>query len=54
MLDADFPELNANLAASLCSDIILFPLETVLHGLHIEGTLTVIDNNDLGYEEKER
>lgn len=50
MLDAYFPELMANFAASLCSDVILYPLETVLHRLHIQGTRTIIDNTDLGYE----
>ncbi|XP_012923192.1 LOW QUALITY PROTEIN: solute carrier family 25 member 46-like [Heterocephalus glaber] len=50
MLDAYFPELIANFAASLCSEVILFPLETVLHRLHIQGTRTIIDNTDLGYE----
>lgn len=50
MLDAYFPELIANFAASLCSDIILYPLETVLHRLHIQGTRTIIDNTDLDYE----
>uniref|UniRef100_A0A8C5VIZ3 Mitochondrial outer membrane protein SLC25A46 n=1 Tax=Microcebus murinus TaxID=30608 RepID=A0A8C5VIZ3_MICMU len=50
MLDAYFPELIANFAASLCSDVILYPLETVLHRLHIQGTRAIIDNTDLGYE----
>lgn len=50
VLDAYFPELIANFAASLCSDVILYPLETVLHRLHIQGTRTIIDNTDLGYE----
>ncbi|XP_012980118.1 solute carrier family 25 member 46 isoform X2 [Mesocricetus auratus] len=50
MLDAYFPELIANFAASLCSDVILYPLETVLHRLHVQGTRTIIDNTDLGYE----
>nr|XP_008540302.1 PREDICTED: solute carrier family 25 member 46 [Equus przewalskii] len=50
MLDAYFPELIANFAASLCSDVLLYPLETVLHRLHIQGTRTIIDNTDLGYE----
>ncbi|KAI5193351.1 mitochondrial outer membrane protein SLC25A46 isoform X2 [Manis pentadactyla] len=50
MLDAYFPELIANFAASLCSDVILYPMETVLHRLHIQGTRTIIDNTDLGYE----
>ncbi|XP_068952198.1 mitochondrial outer membrane protein SLC25A46 isoform X1 [Petaurus breviceps papuanus] len=50
MLDAYFPELIASFAASLCSDVMLYPLETVLHRLHIQGTRTIIDNTDLGYE----
>ncbi|XP_067320594.1 mitochondrial outer membrane protein SLC25A46 isoform X2 [Anolis sagrei] len=50
MLDAYFPELIASFAASLCADVILYPLETVLHRLHIQGTRTIIDNTDLGYE----
>ncbi|KAJ8385507.1 hypothetical protein AAFF_G00185430 [Aldrovandia affinis] len=50
MLDNYFPELMASFAASLCADILLFPLETVLHRLHIQGTRTIIDNTDLGFE----
>lgn len=50
MLDAYFPELIASFIANLCVDVLLFPLETVLHRLHIQGTRTIIDNTDLGYE----
>ncbi|XP_023652892.1 mitochondrial outer membrane protein SLC25A46 [Paramormyrops kingsleyae] len=50
MLDAYFPELMASFAGSLCADVALFPLETVLHRLHIQGTRTIIDNTDLGFE----
>ncbi|XP_010083907.1 PREDICTED: solute carrier family 25 member 46 [Pterocles gutturalis] len=50
MLDAYFPELIASFAASLCADVMLYPLETVLHRLHIQGTRTIIDNTDLCYE----
>lgn len=50
MLDAYFPELMASFAGSLCADVLLFPLETVLHRLHIQGTRTIIDNTDLGFE----
>ncbi|KAG5834351.1 hypothetical protein ANANG_G00260610 [Anguilla anguilla] len=50
VLDAYFPELMASFAASLCADVLLFPLETVLHRLHIQGTRTIIDNTDLGFE----
>ncbi|MEE6459814.1 hypothetical protein FKM82_000745 [Ascaphus truei] len=49
-LDDYFPELIASFAASLCADIMLYPLETVLHRLHIQGTRTIIDNTDLGFE----
>uniref|UniRef100_A0A8C3HJQ3 Solute carrier family 25 member 46 n=1 Tax=Chrysemys picta bellii TaxID=8478 RepID=A0A8C3HJQ3_CHRPI len=50
MLDAYFPELIASFAANLCADVMIYPLETVLHRLHIQGTRTIIDNTDLGYE----
>ncbi|XP_062311406.1 mitochondrial outer membrane protein SLC25A46-like [Osmerus eperlanus] len=50
MLEAYFPELMASFAASLCADVLLLPLETVLHRLHIQGTRTIIDNTDLGFE----
>ncbi|XP_028829309.1 mitochondrial outer membrane protein SLC25A46 [Denticeps clupeoides] len=50
MLDAYFPELMASFVASLCADVLLYPLETVLHRLHIQGTRTIIDNTDLGFE----
>ncbi|KAI5615681.1 solute carrier family 25 member 46 [Silurus asotus] len=50
MLDAYFPELFASFVANLCADVLLFPLETVLHRLHIQGTRTIIDNTDLGFE----
>ncbi|XP_029427717.1 solute carrier family 25 member 46 [Rhinatrema bivittatum] len=49
-LDAYFPELIASFAGSLCADVVLYPLETVMHRLHIQGTRTIIDNTDLGYE----
>ncbi|XP_069481587.1 mitochondrial outer membrane protein SLC25A46 [Ambystoma mexicanum] len=49
-LDAYFPELIASFVANLCADVLLYPLETVLHRLHIQGTRTIIDNTDLGYE----
>ncbi|XP_075692859.1 mitochondrial outer membrane protein SLC25A46 isoform X2 [Rhinoderma darwinii] len=50
ILENYFPELIANFAASLCADVLLFPLETVMHRLHVQGTRTIIDNTDLGYE----
>lgn len=50
VLDAYFPELFAAFVANLCADVIVYPLETVLHRLHIQGTRTIIDNTDHGYE----
>lgn len=45
-LDAHFPELAARWAGSLVADVALFPLETVLHRLSIQGTRTIIDATD--------
>ncbi|XP_023330136.1 solute carrier family 25 member 46 [Eurytemora carolleeae] len=40
----------AGLAGQLVADVILFPLETVLHRLHLQGTRSIIDNLDSGKE----
>lgn len=45
-LDAYFPELVAAWAGSLIADIIVFPLETALHRLGLQGTRTIIDATD--------
>ncbi|KAF7642687.1 hypothetical protein LDENG_00253010 [Lucifuga dentata] len=45
-LDAYFPELLAAWAGSLVADIIVFPLEMVLHRLGLQGTRTIIDATD--------
>uniref|UniRef100_A0A3P9PU31 Solute carrier family 25 member 46 n=2 Tax=Poecilia reticulata TaxID=8081 RepID=A0A3P9PU31_POERE len=45
-LDAYFPELAAAWAGSLAADVLLFPLETVLHRLGLQGTRTIIDATD--------
>uniref|UniRef100_A0A3P9AZF9 Solute carrier family 25 member 46 n=1 Tax=Maylandia zebra TaxID=106582 RepID=A0A3P9AZF9_9CICH len=45
-LDAYFPELAASWAGSLVADVVLFPLETVLHRLALQGTRTIIDATD--------
>ncbi|XP_067839047.1 mitochondrial outer membrane protein SLC25A46 [Heptranchias perlo] len=50
VLDAYFPELIASFVANLCADVLVYPLETVLHRLHIQGTRTIIDNTDHGFE----
>lgn len=34
---------------SICAaDIVFYPLETVIHRLHLQGTRTIIDNLDTG------
>nr|CAB3266185.1 solute carrier family 25 member 46 [Phallusia mammillata] len=48
ILSVHYPELVAGFAANLITDIALFPFETVIHRLHIQGTRTIIDNTDSG------
>ncbi|XP_014790187.1 mitochondrial outer membrane protein SLC25A46 [Octopus bimaculoides] len=43
-----FPELLAQYTGGLLSNALLFPLETVLHRLYLQGTRTIIDNTDNG------
>ncbi|XP_040914500.1 solute carrier family 25 member 46 [Toxotes jaculatrix] len=45
-LDAYFPELAAAWAGSLVADVAVFPLETALHRLSLQGTRTIIDATD--------
>lgn len=45
-LDQYFPELVAAWAGSLLADVLLFPLETALHRLALQGTRTIIDATD--------
>ncbi|KAM7392248.1 hypothetical protein PAMA_007393 [Pampus argenteus] len=45
-LDTYFPELAAAWAGSLVADVVLFPLETALHRLGLQGTRTIIDATD--------
>jgi len=40
----------ASLAGHFTADALLFPLETVLHRLHLQGTRSIIDNLDTGRE----
>ena len=49
MMEAYFPELLASFLGSLFADVTLFPVETTLVRLHIQGTRTIIDNIDYGY-----
>lgn len=41
-------ESVSDLTASAVSDAILFPLETIMHRLYLQGTRTIIDNLDTG------
>ena len=49
MMEAYFPELIASFIAGMITDVILYPLETVLVRVHIQGTRTIIDNIDYGH-----
>ncbi|CAN8005303.1 unnamed protein product [Ixodes hexagonus] len=43
-----FHDLLAAFAGNLVADVVLFPLETVVHRLYLQGTRTIIDNLDTG------
>ncbi|XP_076443493.1 mitochondrial outer membrane protein SLC25A46-like [Babylonia areolata] len=43
-----FPELLASFTGQLLADFVLYPLETVVYRLYIQGTRTIIDNTDTG------
>lgn len=45
-LEACLPELVARFFGGLVADVVLFPLETTMHRLHVQGTRTIIDNTD--------
>ena len=49
MTEAYFPELMASLTSTVLTEIALYPLETVLYRLHLQGTRTMIDDTDNGY-----
>ncbi|XP_039484692.1 solute carrier family 25 member 46 [Drosophila santomea] len=42
-------ETYAGLIATLTTEVVFFPLETILHRLELQGTRTIIDNLDTGY-----
>lgn len=46
--DIYFPELIATFTGNLLADIMLYPCETVLNRLYLQGTRTIIDNTDSG------
>uniref|UniRef100_T1JFS1 Solute carrier family 25 member 46 n=1 Tax=Strigamia maritima TaxID=126957 RepID=T1JFS1_STRMM len=43
-------ELSAAFVGHFFSDVLLYPLETVVYRLHVQGTRTIIDNLDTGCE----
>lgn len=45
-----YPEMVATFTGSLLADTILYPFETILHRLFLQGTRTIIDNTDTGLE----
>ncbi|XP_061886889.1 mitochondrial outer membrane protein SLC25A46 [Entelurus aequoreus] len=45
-IEAHFPELAAAWLGSLVADVVMFPLETALHRLSLQGTRTIIDATD--------
>lgn len=47
-VDSHFAELAASLVASLAADVALYPLETALHRLLVQGTRTIVDDTDGG------
>jgi len=48
--DNEYTELSSYFLGHLVSDVVLYPCETVLNRLHVQGTRTIIDNLDSGYE----
>lgn len=45
-----FPNLLATFIGTFLADLVLYPFETVLHRLYIQGTRVLIDNMDSGCE----
>ncbi|XP_045501011.1 solute carrier family 25 member 46 [Colias croceus] len=41
-------KLKANIFSFIAMEIIFYPVETIIHRLHIQGTRTIIDNLDTG------
>merc|ERR1712018_622798 len=47
---SQYREQMSSVVGFLAADFLLFPFETVLHRLHLQGTRTIIDNLDTGKE----
>ncbi|EDX18051.1 solute carrier family 25 member 46 [Drosophila simulans] len=45
-----YQEIYASLIAILTTEVMFFPFETILHRLQLQGTRTIIDNLDNGYD----
>ncbi|XP_053406101.1 mitochondrial outer membrane protein SLC25A46-like [Mercenaria mercenaria] len=50
LYDQQFPILLATFTGTFLADLVLYPFETVLHRLYIQGTRVLIDNMDTGCE----
>ncbi|XP_073835337.1 solute carrier family 25 member 46a isoform X2 [Musca autumnalis] len=48
-LETQNVEIYSNLISMLTTEVIFFPLETILHRIQLQGTRTIIDNLDNGY-----
>ncbi|EFO20538.2 hypothetical protein LOAG_07953 [Loa loa] len=48
VFDHHFPQIFATLTSQMLADFVLYPFETVVHRLYIQGTRTLIDNLDNG------
>ncbi|KAJ1374121.1 hypothetical protein KIN20_036728 [Parelaphostrongylus tenuis] len=42
------PQMFAQTSSTIMTDLILFPIETIMHRMYIQGTRTLIDNLDTG------
>ncbi|KAK6729396.1 hypothetical protein RB195_006445 [Necator americanus] len=42
------PQIFAQMSSTILTDLLLFPIETVMHRMYIQGTRTLIDNLDTG------
>lgn len=49
MIGSYFPELMASLTSTVLTEVLLYPIETVIYRLHLQGTRTMIDDTDNGY-----
>lgn len=48
LYDQQFPGLLATFTGTFIADLVLYPFETVLHRLYIQGTRVLIDDMDTG------